>query len=379
MKNRTSLFVILLSIVCYACSDSKDSTDNTVVGQLSVYLKDTSGKPVKDAFVVMSGLEKNRVVTMGEGRSDENGKWLPYYKGSVDGYISIVSPKYEPHKERISYDGKYETKLEIILKPAQTVSVLSYNVLNGFDGKDTKKQRFLNWMTTYDPDIMLFQELNNFTEASLLEFAKQYGHEYAYITKETGYPTGLTSRYPITNVEKVLRGSDPTIYTYHGFIHAKCQGIDIFVIHLSPFELKDRVTEIKNIMNEKIKKLPAEAKIMVAGDFNSYNAYDAKAYGPKFESERLNFSSTTAYNFEVTDFLLENGFKDAFTLYSNGHFKQSIPVSTTEFPENKGCRYDYIMLNGNLANDCTYSDILREKTTNVLSDHYPNYIRLNLK
>ena len=132
-------------------------------------------------------------------------------------------------------------------------------------------------------------------------------------------------------------------------------------------------------MDEKLKQVPANAKVLVAGDFNSYNAYDAKAYSPKFETERLKFSPTVALSYEVTDFLLENGFKDAFTLYSNGHFKQSIPVSTTEFPENKGCRYDYIMLNNNLANNCTYSDILREKTTNALSDHYPNYIRLNIK
>ncbi|MEY8707201.1 hypothetical protein AALK94_07675 [Bacteroides faecichinchillae] len=132
-------------------------------------------------------------------------------------------------------------------------------------------------------------------------------------------------------------------------------------------------------MDEKLKQLPANAKVLVAGDFNSYNAYDAKAYSPKFETERLKFSPTVALSYEVTDFLLENGFKDAFTLYSNGHFKQNIPVSTTEFPENKGCRYDYIMLNNNLANNCTYSDILREKTTNALSDHYPNYIRLNIK
>lgn len=379
MKNINKLFTILLCILCYSCSDSDDGNNNATLGQLSVYLKDTEGKPVKDAFVVMSGLEKNRVITMGEGFSDENGKWLPYYKGSVEGYISVVSPKYEPCKEQISYDGKYETKVEITLKPTKSISVLSYNVLNGFDNKTSKKQRFLDWIQTYDPDIMLFQELNNFTEASLLEFAKQYGHEYAYLTKETGYPTGLTSKYPITDVEKVLRGSDPNIYTYHGFIHAKCQGIDIFVIHLSPFELKDRITEITNIMDEKIKQLPADAKVLVAGDFNSYNAYDAKAYGPKFETERLKYSPTVALSYEVTDFLLENGFKDAFTLYSNEHFKQSIPVSTTEFPENKGCRYDYIMLSKNLANDCTYSDILREKTTNVLSDHYPNYIRLNIK
>ncbi|MEB3375298.1 hypothetical protein SFC43_25840 [Bacteroides sp. CR5/BHMF/2] len=74
---------------------------------------------------------------------------------------------------------------------------------------------------------------------------------------------------------------------------------------------------------------------MVAGDFNSYNEYDKKAYGPKFETERLQFSPTVAINYEVTNFMLENGFKDAFTLFSDGHFKQSIPVTITEFPKTR--------------------------------------------
>ena len=69
MKNINKLFAILLCILCYSCSDSDDGNNNATLGQLSVYLKDTEGKPVKDAFVVMSGLEKNRVITMGEGFS----------------------------------------------------------------------------------------------------------------------------------------------------------------------------------------------------------------------------------------------------------------------------------------------------------------------
>ena len=213
---------------------------------------------------------------------------------------------------------------------------------------------------------------------SLGEFAKKYGHEYAYIVKEDGYPTGITSRYPLTNVEKILRANKYDIFIYHGCIHAECQGIHIFVTHLSPFGVDDRIKEIKGLVEEKIKKLPADAKVLVAGDFNSYNEYDKKAYGPKFETERLQFSPTVAINYEVTNFMLENGFKDAFTLFSDGHFKQSIPVTITEFPENKGCRYDYIMLSENLAADCVYADILREKNTHALSDHYPNYIRLKV-
>lgn len=377
MKN-IHFFLLLFSLFFCACTDSNDESNNATLGQLSVMLKDTKGQPVKNAFVIMSGIEGKRLVNMGEGFSNENGKWVPYYKGSVNGYISVVAPGYEASKTKVSYDGKNEQKLDIVLQDSQSLSIMSYNVKDGFENKDAKKQRFLEWLKRYDPDIILFQELNNFTEASLGEFAKKYGHEYASIVKESGYPTGIISKYELKNVQKLLRANDDDIFIYHGCIYAECQGIHFFVTHLSPFEVDDRISEIKGLVNKKIKTLPANAKILIAGDFNSYNAYDKKAYGPKFEPERLQFSPTVPINYEVTNYLLENGFQDAFTLFSEGYFKQSIPVSTTEFPENKGCRYDYIMLSDNLATECTYADILREKTTHALSDHYPNYIRLRV-
>ena len=369
------LIACLLCFLVTSCSKEEENTEATL-GQLSVTLTDEAGKPIKDAFVIMSGLEKNRLINMGEGRSKEGGKWIPYYKGSVEGYISVIAPGYEPKKEKVSYDGKHENKMEITMKSAESLSIMSYNVLEGFQGNEAKKQRFANWVQTYTPDIMLFQELNGFSEQKLLEFAQSYGHAYAYVSKNVNYSQGITSKYPITDVEKIMVGNSDGIYTYHGFMHAKCQDIDIFVIHLSPKDMDDRIKEMKDIVAKKVKLLPADAKVLIAGDFNSYNAYDAKAYGSKFKTERLQYAPSVPVNFEATNHLLENGFKDAFTLFSNGHFKQSIPVSTTEFPENKGSRYDYIMLSDNLAEDCIYSDILREKTTNVLSDHYPNYIRL---
>ena len=76
--------------------------------------------------------------------------------------------------------------------------------------------------------------------------------------------------------------------------------------------------------------------------------------------------------------MLENGFKDAFTLFSDGHFKQSIPVSITEFPEIKDADMIISMLSENLAADCIYSDIYVKRIRHALSDHYPNYIRLKV-
>ena len=47
-------------------------------------------------------------------------------------------------------------------------------------------------------------------------------------------------------------------------------------------------------------------------------------------------------------------------------------------PKTRDADTNYIMLSENLAADCVYADILREKNTHALSDHYPNYIRLKV-
>ena len=100
MKN-INLFIILLCMLTCACSESNEDDSSASLGQLSVTLKDVNGKPVKDAFVVLSGLEGRRLVNMGEGFSKENGSWVPYYKGSVDGYISVIASGYEAYESLV--------------------------------------------------------------------------------------------------------------------------------------------------------------------------------------------------------------------------------------------------------------------------------------
>src|SRR5882672_12802701 len=80
--------------------------------------------------------------------------------------------------------------------------VMSYNVLEGFKKDSARKAQFIEWVKGFQPDMIAFQELNYFTQASFEAFAKQFGHPYAVIQKENGYPVGLTSKYPITHIEK---------------------------------------------------------------------------------------------------------------------------------------------------------------------------------
>lgn len=74
--------------------------------------------------------------------------------------------------------------------------ILSYNILDGFDRQQdtSRRARFVRWMRREDPDVVALNELVGFTEKDLQTLASSYGHPYAVIVKEEGYPTGLTSK-----------------------------------------------------------------------------------------------------------------------------------------------------------------------------------------
>ena len=84
-------------------------------------------------------------------------------------------------------------------------------------------EELTSWINSKEPDIVALQELCGYTEQKLLEDAKKWGHKYAIILKTGGYPVGLTSSKPIVLKEKVMDD------LWHGMLHCKTWGIDIFV------------------------------------------------------------------------------------------------------------------------------------------------------
>lgn len=78
---------------------------------------------------------------------------------------------------------------------------------------------FVQWAKRQNADIVAFEELNNFTQVSLSKFAMKWGHPYAVILKEIGYPVGITSKYPITNAYKLIKGM------HHGCLYVEIKGI----------------------------------------------------------------------------------------------------------------------------------------------------------
>lgn len=154
-------------------------------------------------------------------------------------------------------------------KNVEKIRVMSYNIFNGFGwGEDIERQeRFVNWIKQQDPEVLGLQELCNFTQEKLEKLAARYGHPYAVIVKEDGYPVGITSKKPIILKAKMVGEIG------HGLLHVQTYDCDFLVTHLNPSNTAKRNVEAGKIVDY-IKANHLDQCILM-GDMNSHSPMDA--------------------------------------------------------------------------------------------------------
>ncbi len=265
---------------------------------------------------------------------------------------------------------------------AKTIKVLDYNTYKGMSQDSTiNKAQFVEWMKQLSPDIVGLEEVNYFTQSVLENFSNKYGHPYAVLLKEKGYPVALTSRYPIVNVQRV------TDNMQHGLIMAQILDYHVIVTHLSPHRWEKRGQEIDLILAT-IKATAPKGKWIILGDFNSYSPVDAKAYTDgllkkrtadleqKFKSHKNLRNHELDYS--VIQKVLDSGLVDALKV-KHPEFVPSVPTKVLEhanLDENPPFRIDYIFVSSPLKKKIQSCEILKTPFTDTHSDHYPVLMEL---
>jgi exodeoxyribonuclease-3 len=242
----------------------------------------------------------------------------------------------------------------------EKLRVLSYNVLTGFQKNPQQADRFVEWVKVVDPDVIGLQELSTFTRDSLERLAHRYGHSYAVLLKGKNAPVGITSKYPVTNLEKM------TETMHHGCIHAEVNGHHFFITHLSPFSYVKCLEEIKEILDSAA-KIPSGKGILIMGDLNSFSPEDSVHYCP-------------ARKYGVVQMLIDKGFTDSYKKI-NKPFGSSFPTAAyvTKVKTKQPVRIDYIFVNSILAEKLITATIIRDSVTDQLSDHYPLVVEFKEK
>lgn len=273
--------------------------------------------------------------------------------------------------------------------PAQvndsSFKVMTYNILTGFDwGKDTmREEKLIAWVKSQSPDVLALQELCDFNQEKLEEFAKKYGHQYALILKSDGYPVGITSNKPIELKERLLDE------LWHGMLHVHTHGIDFFVVHLSPADVSFRNRE-GEIITQRIKKQAGISDhYVVLGDFNAHSPFDGDfdlKYPYQLERVRKSYDPNQKYSnllnnqfdYGVISTFLAVPLIDVCHQFVPMDERTTCPAPinvpqwlTTEEMKKTKTRIDFILVSPELSTRCNGAEIFNTGETGYLSDHYP--------
>lgn len=267
---------------------------------------------------------------------------------------------------------------------SSNLRIISHNIWYGFTKAPERKEAWIAWMKEQHPDIVSLQELNEYTQEKLASDALRFGHPYSVLLKEEGFPTGITSRFPIEDVQRITRGF------HHGLLRVRIEGIYVYVIHLHPSNWETRKSEIKQIL-EDIASLPSDANVILAGDFNTFSLLDSTFYShgrlePFFHERDSLYSERNLkdgrLDYSVIQDLMEYGLIDL-----EGRMRTSTYEFTGSFPtlvEKEGehgdqRRLDYIFVSENLAGKVTRAEIISSDTALILSDHLPLIVDIEYK
>ncbi|MBR6058333.1 MAG: carbohydrate binding domain-containing protein [Victivallales bacterium] len=253
----------------------------------------------------------------------------------------------------------------------ESTRILAYNVEIGFNNA-SKLLETAEWIRSYDPEVILFQEIARQDSKGFAEMARLWGHSYAAVAKPfTDYSIALTSKHPFEMIET------RTVDLHHGYVIAKIHGVYFMSIHTSPFDFKRRIHETA-IYARRIKPLlDAGEKLIMMGDFNNYSPLDKERFDDRLEKMdpvkreayikgRGKNMNNGKYDYVSTQQLLDVGLIDVGYTWMKEH---NIRYSS---------RIDLALLSPNLKDDVveSYVEFPKWKYFREFSDHWPNILKL---
>ena len=262
----------------------------------------------------------------------------------------------------------------------QTFKIITWNVYEGMKLDTTQnKIAFTKWIKEKDPDVMAFQEMNGFTRTKLENLARSYGHAHSVLLKETGFPVALTSKYPISNIQKV------TDNMHHGYVQATIRNITFFVVHLSPHKYQKRQEEINTVLTAAA-SVPDNRRTIILGDFNAQSPQDSIFYvdGKMVEVQKMLTTKNPVYDnlrngeldYNAVRTVLAKSYIDPVYNSKELHISFSADIQGDRDLKYNKTRIDYIFLNSFFKRKIEKAFIIRDEFTDVVSDHYPVCVRL---
>ncbi|MGI9239336.1 MAG: endonuclease/exonuclease/phosphatase family protein, partial [Verrucomicrobiales bacterium] len=346
-------------------------------------LEMTVSEIFRDRRWMLIGLANDEIGYIIPKRQWDNEK--PYAYGrpkSQYGELNSCSPDVAP----ILMSALDQTVAALEGKPSKRTRILSHNVWYGFKKEPERKETWLGWVAEQRPTVVALQELNGYTAALLQEDAGRWGHAHSEILKEGGFPTGLTSDSPITQVARILEGF------HHGLLRCQTGGLTIYVIHFHPSDWEARIREARLLLAD-VASLPpaAQENVVFIGDFNGFSPNEKehlehagelvrffKGLDDRNDGKNLNGGRL---DYEGIKIIHDAGYHDSIHDYLNltpdSAYPGTFPTKLRTADElGRDRRLDFIFLTETLAARTVSAAVIRDEITAHLSDHYPIILEL---
>lgn len=251
-------------------------------------------------------------------------------------------------------------------KPRKSLKVITYNVWVGYlDGKhprlpcseqgSERKSLIYDWLREQDADVVVFQELMDYSAEKLKEESKFWDHHYAVTLREKGMAIGISSKYPIKVKEILTEGMR------HGLIHCTIKGVDVVATHLWPSFDHTILDEINIVKQRVVSSMEKGHSVLLLGDFNAFSPQDDAFIGDETIDLYKKWGWELANgrpNYQVITELLNIDLKDVCT-----KFKKNDKA--------RNQRYDFIFATSDLWEKCSDAQHYQKAELLKFSDHYP--------
>jgi len=252
------------------------------------------------------------------------------------------------------------------IQPNHDLKVVTYNVWVGYQDRkhprlpcleigSERKSSIYEWLKEQEADVVVFQELMDYSAEKLKNESKFWDHNYAVTLRDQGMAIGISSRYPIKVKEILTEGMQ------HGLIYCTINGVDIIATHLWP-SFDHTILDEVNIVKERVdSSLKMGHPLLLLGDFNAFSPEDELF----ISDETMDLYKLWGWglvdgrpNYQVIQALLNSGIKDVCTKFRKND-------------KARKQRYDFIFASPNLWNKCTDANHFQEAEFLRFSDHYP--------
>ena len=253
----------------------------------------------------------------------------------------------------------------------KSVKVISWNIWNGFGSNPNKNclDDFVHFIKKENPDVLGLVELCNYDHNKLAKLASRYGHPYVAILTGDSHPVAITSKKPLKEVFKQIKGYG------HGMLHCHIDGIDYLVTHLtpgdeSPIQRQKRKQEADNLVNY-IQENKLDSCVLL-GDLNSVSPFDALV------------ADRDLGKYTCISTLMGASLHDICYLFNSDIDRCTFPTQAKRFSQEPEIirypqqRLDYIFVTDALFPSCIDGTIYRGEDVELISDHGPIGITMHI-